>query len=173
MAHPRSLQESLDNRFLGRQRVVQRAAWVLMLLVILAALAGFLGTSPLATELVEVEQDGARYELEKPRFTRYQHAERMHLRVEAPAAHGEELKVSFSADFVANNAVTGVTPDADGGGADADGSYYSFKVEDWSAPILLSFAYEPRKAFHAPGDVTVTAGESASARLAADQFVYP
>ncbi|HWH07835.1 MAG TPA: hypothetical protein VNX21_01460, partial [Candidatus Thermoplasmatota archaeon] len=108
-----------------------------------------------------------------PRFTRYQFAERMHVRVDAPQTQGDELTVTFSRVFVENNAVTGVTPASDGGGAGPDGSTYAFKVEDWSQPIVVAFQYEPRKSFSSPGEMTIQAGESAPVRVNLDQWVYP
>lgn len=169
----RHLRDELDETFLRRQQWTQRGLWVAMAVLIGAALLGYFGTSPRSTEVVQADADGAHYELERPRFTRYELAERMHLRVEAPQAQGEELKVTLSRDFVHNNAVTGVTPDSDGGGATADGATYTFRVEDWSQPIAIVFQYEPRKAFRSPGVMTVQAGESEPARLPLDQFVYP
>ena len=170
---PRNLHDELDPRFHKRQQVVQRALWVVMAAIIGAALLGYLGTSPLSTDVVKVDEAGAHYELERPRFTRYELAERMQLRVDAPQAQGEELKVSFSRDFVENNAITSVTPDSDGGGGGPDGATYAFQVDDWSQPLVLSFAYEPRKSFRSPGEMTVQAGESAPVKLSLDQWVYP
>lgn len=153
--------------------MAQRLLWAAMAALIGASLLGYFGTSPRSTEVVTVDEAGARYELERPRFTRYENSERMHLRVEAPQAQGDELKVSLSRDFVHNNAITGVTPDSDGGGATADGATYAFRVEDWSQQVVVSFEYEARKAFRSPGEMTVQAGGNAPVRLSLDQWVYP
>jgi hypothetical protein len=169
----RHLRDELDPTFVRRQQWTQRALWGVMALLIGAAVLGYFGTSPRATEVVQADADGAHYELERPKFTRYELAERMHLRVAAPDAQGDELKVTLSRDFAQNNAVTGVTPEPEGGGGNADGVTYSFKVEDWSEELVVSFEYEPRKSFRSPGVMTVEAGESEPVKLPLDQWVYP
>ena len=167
------LKDELDDRFLQRQWVVQRVGWAAMLLIIVLAILGIFGTSPLATTIDSQDVDDAHYEVEHARFSRYQLLDRMHVRVHAPSATGEELTLSFSREWVENNGIRGSTPEADGGGAGADGGTYTFKVDDWSQPITVAFEYETRKAFRNPGMLTITAGEGEPVQLPIDAWVHP
>jgi hypothetical protein len=167
------LRDELDDRFKRRQWRVQRAGWALLLLIVVLGMLGVFGTSPLAGKIEAVEAGGARYELEYPRFTRYQHHDRIHLRVDAPDAGGEELKVAFAAPLVENAHVGSAFPQPDGSGWDASGAVFTYKVEDWSRPIVLTFEYEPRKAFWNPGHVTVTAGDAEPVELPLAFWVHP
>ena len=172
MSHA-ELKDELDDQFLRRQWVVQRVGWGLMLFIIILALLGILGTSPMATKVETREVGDARYEVEHARFSRYQLLDRMHVRVDAPSAAGEELTISFSREWTENNAIRGSTPEADGGGAGADGGTYTYQIEDWSEPITVAFEYEARKSFRSPGTLTITAGESAPVTLPIDAWVHP
>lgn len=169
----RSLHDELDEPFLRRQWRWQRVGWALRGLVIVLAVLGVLGTSPLAAKVVSKDVDGAHYEVEYARWTRYQLLDRMHVRVHAPAAVGEELKVSFSREWVENNNVRSTTPEADGGGFGPDGATYTFQVEDWSQPMSIAFEFEPRKAFRSPGELRIAAGEGASVALPIWSWVHP
>lgn len=167
------LKDELDERFQRRQWTFQRAGWLLLLILIVASTFGLFGTSPLAGKVETREQGDARYEVEYPRFTRYQHVDRIHVRVHAPSAQGEELRIAFSNEVVENSDIRGSSPDPDGGGASAEGAVYAYKVEDWSQPIVVAFEYEPRKAFWNPGTLTVTAGDSAPVELPLAYWTYP
>lgn len=168
-----SLKSELDERFLRRQWVVQRAGWALMLLIIVLAIVGVFGTSPFASRIETREIGDARYEVEHARFSRYQLLDRLHVRVHAPSATGEELKIAFSNEWVENNGVRGATPQPEGGGASAEGATYTFAVEDWSRPIVVAFEYEARKSFWSPGTLTITAGTSLPVPLPIDAWVHP
>lgn len=167
------LQDQLDDRFARRQWLFQRVGWALLLLVVVGGLSGFFGTSPLATTVSTVESGGVKVDVEYPRYTRYQHHDRLHVKVFAPGAQGEELKVAFSNDFLLNNAIEASAPEADGGGADGNGGVYAYKVEDWSEQVVVTFAYEPRKSFGNGGTITVQAGGSEPLRVPLHFWVHP
>jgi len=165
--------DELDPRFLRRQWLWQRAGWAVMAAIILLALVGFFGTSPMASKVESKEVGSAQYEVEYPRWTRYQHLDRLHVRVLAPEATGDELRISFSREWVENNNVRSTTPEADGGGLAATGPVYSYKVEDWTRPLVVTMEYEPRKAFRSPGEITLTAGELEPVTLPLWSWVHP
>jgi len=167
------LKDELDEPFLRKQWVIQRVGWGVMLFIILLALVGVLGTSPGASTIASRDVGDAHYEVEHSRFSRYQLLDRMHVRVDAPGATGEELKIAFSNEWAENNNVRSSTPEADGGGMGSHGATYTFQVEDWSQPLVVAFEYEPRKAFRNPGTMTITAGASAPVSLPIDAWVYP
>lgn len=167
------LKDELDPRFVERQWSVQRVGWAFMLAIMVLAILGVFGTSPLATKTERAEVGGAHYEVAHPRFTRYQLLDRLHVRVEAPGATGEELKLAFSTEWVHNNGIRGTTPQADGGGAGAAGAIYTYRIEDWSEPVAIAIEYETRKAFRSTGTLTITAGELAPVELGLDAWVHP
>ncbi|HEX2022103.1 MAG TPA: hypothetical protein VHH36_05275 [Candidatus Thermoplasmatota archaeon] len=167
------LKDSLDPAFLRRQWRVQRLGWLAMAAVVAATVLGLFGTSTLAYRVARVEADGATYEVEYPRVTRYQHADRLHLRVHAPGAAGDALRVAFSPSFVANAHVLSAFPEPDGGGAGPGGAVYEYKVEDWSTTVVVTFEYESLKAFAWEGSIQVTAGDAAPVSLPLPQWVHP
>lgn len=167
------LQDELDERFLRRQWIMQRTGWALMLLIMVLAALGIFGTSPLATKTEKLADGDATYEVEHPRFTRYQLLDRLHVRIHAPSTTGDELKLAFSNDWIENNNVRSTTPEADGGGADATGGAYTYRVDDWSRPIAIAVEYETRKAFRSPGTLTITAGAAEPVQLPLDAWVNP
>ena len=167
------LQDELDERFVRTQWVVQRIGWGVMLLVIVLAILGVFGTSPLASTIDAKDVGDAHYEVEHARFSRYQLLDRLHVRVDAPSATGQELTLAFSREWVENNAIRGTTPEPDGGGLGADGGVYVFQVDDWSEPLVIAVEYETRKAFRNPGTLTITAGALAPVALPIDAWVHP
>lgn len=169
----KGLKDELHPAFLRRQWVVQRIGWALMLLIILLTIAGVFGTSPFAAKTQTRDVGDARYEVEYPRFTRYQLLDRMHVRVHAPSATGEELRLAFSTEWTESNSIRGTTPESDGGGVGADGGVYTYAVDDWSAPISIAVEYETRKAFRSPGTLTIAAGDLAPVHLPIDAWVSP
>ncbi|HWH08912.1 MAG TPA: hypothetical protein VNX21_06910, partial [Candidatus Thermoplasmatota archaeon] len=60
----RNLHDELDPTFLRRQQWTQRAMWAVMLGILGAALLGYFGSSPRATEVDRVEEGGAVYEVD-------------------------------------------------------------------------------------------------------------
>lgn len=167
------LRDELDEPFLRKQWRWQRVGWALMAIIIALAFLGILGTSPLAAKVVTQDVGGAHYEVEYSRWTRFQLLDRMHVRVHAPGATGDELKVSFSREWVENNNVRGSTPEADGGGFGPDGATYTFQVEDWMEPMSVAFEFEPRKAFRNPGELRIAAGEGEAVTLPIGSWVHP
>ena len=123
---------------------MQRVGWPLTLLIVVAAILGAFGTSPLAGRVVAVDQDGAHYEVEYPRITRHQHLDRLHVRVHAPDAQGDEPVIAFSNHFLEITRLGSNSPEPDGGGAGADGGFDSFNVTDWLRPIVITIEMEPR-----------------------------
>lgn len=167
------LKDELDMAFTRRQWRGQRIGWALMLLVIVATVLGLFGTGPLGS-IVETRDVGdAHYEVDHARFTRQLLVERIHVRVLAPSATGDDLEIAFSSDYASNNNIRGSTPDADGGGASADGATYRYEVSDWSQPVVVAFEVEARKPFSNPGVVTITAGDLDPVRMPLDAWVYP
>lgn len=167
------LKDELDPGFARRQRRVERAGWGVMILLIAASLLGVFGTGILSSGLLVHDEAGHHYEVEYARLTRYEHAERMHVRVHAPQAQGDELQVSFSKEFLDAYLVHSASPQPASGGFGPEGAAYTFRVEDWSQPFTVTFEVEARKVWWTPADVSVRAGNATAARFSIPAWVYP
>lgn len=170
---PTTTEEELDQDFLRRQWVVQRIGWAIMALVILAALLGLFGTSPLATKVERVEQSGVVVEVEHPRFTRYQFMDRLHVRVTAPGQAAEEVRVAFAPAFVARTSIESAAPQPDGTVFDAQGVAYEYRVEDWSRTLVMTFTFEPRESFRVRESLSVQVGDAAPMVVPLSMWVHP
>lgn len=166
------LRDVLDISSKRRDWRWERAGWVLIALVIVAASAGAFGGGPLANETREADLAGGEVELEYERLNRLNHVSVLVLRVHAPEAIGDQLNLTFSRDMVEIATIRSSAPSAEGG-AGPHGVLYGFPVDDWSAPITVSLEYVPERAGrHAP-TATIDVGGDASVVLPLDQFVYP
>lgn len=165
--------DTLDDEAKEREWKVDRIAWGLIALVVAASANGLLGDGPLARETVGREADGASYTLGYQDINRRDHMSTMTVAVDAPAAEGGTLQVALSPGLASALRVRSTVPDADGGGMGPEGAVYMFEVEDWSAPVRVTFEYMPDRLGRTSGEVAVTAGGGAPVRLPFAHYVLP
>jgi len=173
-AQEQRLQDALDP---GQTRAfwwLSRVAWALMALLIVAALAGLMGSGPLsrATRTVAVTGNG-RALLEYPRFTRYNTEESMQVTVEAPDATGDTLQMTLSPALNDQLQIRDVTPPPDSVSMSQDGAVYEWSVEDWSQPVLINISFYAGDWGRVRGDVGVAAGDAEDRTLGFDSWVFP
>ena len=120
--HGNGLQIDTDRAFQERFWKVQRWAWLAMLLIIVAALAGLTGKGG-ALSRAEVESGSAT--ITYPRVSRWQMADE--LSVEFASATGE-AKVMLPMSFLDSFAVEAVTPQPSEVTAVAEGQEFTFRL---------------------------------------------
>lgn len=120
----RSIEIGTDRRFQERFWTAQRIAWVVFVLIILAALAGFSGKGgPFAHGVA----DGAEADLEYPRYTRWLSSDDMELTLAPTGA--AEATVDISSDFFDIFQIENVRPAPKDSSVNADGQTLVFALE--------------------------------------------
>jgi len=152
--------------------VAQRVGWLVIAAVLFAAIAGIFGGGPISRADTSVESDGARIELEYPRFGRSRSPQELRLRIDAPNATGDTLTVAFSQSFASSTNITGTSP-PDGNGELTPESSLTWPVSDWSRPVEISINFEPRVNWRSEGSLTVTIGGLPAQQIAFTQFYFP
>jgi hypothetical protein len=161
------LQIDQDLAFEARFWVVQRVAWGVMALVILAGVAGLFGAGPLSDARVG-SADGS-LELEYERFARFHAPTTLRLRLDADGS-GEALKaVWLDRQYVDGLAIEQVTPRPEAVEVDADALRYLFRVADRGGPVEVTFQLKPERIGPLSGRAGLVDGPSVSFR----QLVYP
>jgi hypothetical protein len=159
-----------DLTFQRRAWMVQRVGWVVMALLIAAALAGVLGSGPLSRQTARAP--GA-LEVEYQRFGRYQDAETLTVRLEPAVTAVPLVRLSVNREFLDHSAIERVVPAPERVEAAERRVVYSFRVAGPGQPFPVTFNARPQRI----GPVAVTLrveSEAAHGREARfRQFAYP
>lgn len=150
-----------------REWRVQRIAWAVMALVLLAALAGLLGPGPLSRSVANAA-DGA-LRVEYNRFERLQSPSELRIRLPADAARTGTVRLRLNREFVGNVEIRDVLPEPESSSADADGFVYELDTGGSGGPVTVAVRYEYRTFGSTPVRVAIDAGPAVSF----DQWVYP
>lgn len=166
------LRDAVDPEAVRKQWRWERVGWALIALVVLAAALGLFGGGPLSDATVTAASGNATFEVAYEKWNRMNHVTLLVVRVHAPAASGEDLNVTFSREMAEITTIRSSSPSAEGG-VGPDGLLYGFPVDDWSAPVTVSFEYVPEKPGRVAPVATIEAGDLTPVRLGLPQFVYP
>jgi hypothetical protein len=153
------LAEDID--FQRREWTAQRLGWVLMGLLVLAAIAGLFGAGPLSNS--SAERDGLR--LEYDRFGRLQQS--MSLRLHFSGDERESAAVFISRQYLASVQIENITPQPQRVESDVDWLIYSFLTRQRAGGA--TFHLKPEKFGLLSGQARLEQGEPISFR----QFIYP
>jgi hypothetical protein len=136
------LEIETDSAFQERLWTLQRVAWVLMALVVIAALIGLTGRGgSYAHATVEAEGDGVA--LDYPRIARWQAADQMVLRIPDPS--GDRIDVTLSGKFAELFTVESVQPQPASSAAVADGHRLTFDLGSEAGPRSINFTLRALK----------------------------
>jgi len=122
-----------DVEFQRRQWAVQRVAWLVMTLVVLAALAGLLGAGPLS----DTSAQAGPLRVEYGRFERRHAPEELELEVAPGVANDGRIEVWLSTDYLDTIELEGMVPEPARVTADGDRMVYSFEVGDADQPVTV------------------------------------
>lgn len=150
----------------------ERIGWVLIALIVLAAVAGLFGGGPLSKRTVSAALAGGTAEVEYERWNRMNHVSILVVRVHAPGAQGEDLNLTLSHEVAESWTIRSSAPSAEGG-VGPDGILYAFPADDWSQPVTVSLEYLPERAGHQQPSAVIDVGGGEAVSLVLDQFVYP
>lgn len=120
---PQGLEVDSDRAFQEKFWVVERVGWVLMFLVVVAALAGFTGVTGAASS-GRAEAAGAT--IDHPRISRWQTGDT--LAVEFADSAAGKVEVLIPREFTKVFAIEGVTPEPSKVTATPDGQLFEFDL---------------------------------------------
>lgn len=135
---PHGLDIETDRPFQERMWVAERIGWLLMLLLVAAALAGFAGTTGPASS-ARVESGGAK--IDYPRIARWQTADTMTVEFSGSGTAQIRLPAAFADVFAIEN----VTPNPAKVVATPEGPLFEFELAQGAGPKKVNFALRADK----------------------------
>jgi hypothetical protein len=150
---------------------LQRIGWAVMVLVVIAALAGLLGSGPLSRSRTSTTSG---LQLEYERFARYQDPHRMTLRLPQSLVHAGRARVSISRTFLDGSTIESIVPQPEAQHLEGEWVAYLFRVTGGTGPATISFVITPQRIGRLVGGVRVQReGGGQSSELHLVQWTYP
>jgi len=157
-----------DLRFQRREWRVQRIGWLLMALLICAALLGVFGGGGLLTGASDSAAGGAA-KISYQRFARLSAPASLKVRFPESAVQNGMLQVAVERDYIEGVQIEHITPEPESVEVTADAIVYTFAVGDPSGAGQVAFHYTTESIGLVSGWVELADTE----RLTLRQFVYP
>ena len=154
-----------DLDFQHRQWTVQRAGWLVMLVILLAALIGLFGAGPLSSATVEAGS----LQLQYSRFERRHAPTGLELTVASTAVNQDQVEIWISIDFLQGTEITSIVPEPEEVSETDDRVVYRFSIDDRTRTPTIRFSLE----YDEPGVTTGRIGMNDGPELTFWQFVYP
>ena len=154
-----------DLDFQHRQWTVQRAGWLVMIAILLAALIGLLGAGPFSSATVEAES----LQLQYARFERRHAPTDLEMTIASSAVSQNQVEVWISADYLAGVEITSIVPEPEEVREADDQVVYRFIIDDQAHMPTILFSLE----YDNPGPTTGRVGLIGGPELTFWQFVYP
>lgn len=160
-----SLEIDQDLEFERRQWTFQRAAWVVMALILLMAFVGLLGGGPLS----QAKQTSGPLALQYDRLSRERAPSELQLQVAAGTASDGEIAISLNDGFLDKVDVERVVPEPAEMEAAVGRVIYRFAVADPDQFTTIVFHVQPDEPGVAQGRLGLIAGEE----ITFSQLIYP
>jgi len=161
---PAPLALNADPKQYSRELRLQRVAWPLMFLLLLAAALGLFGQGPLAE--IELRTEDGRLQVETERFMRRRSDSLLRLWVQ-PASGQLQLEMPLA--YAEGLGVEKVFPEPEHRQASGHTVRWRFAVGRTDAPVMLRLKVRPEALGRLEGWLSVDGGP----RLALRHFVYP
>ena len=161
------LEVGQDLGFERRTWAVQRAAWVVMLLILAAALVGLVGRGPLSR--ATAGDPGSGLWAEYSRFERYQAPTVVRVHLGPGAGQGGKVRLWLSREFIETVDLEHVYPEPEAVEAAADRLTYVLATPDPSQPLAITYQFKSQQYWGRP----VRLGLEAGPELQFSQFFYP
>jgi hypothetical protein len=160
-----SLEVGQDLAFQQREWKVQRAAWVVALLVLVAGFAGLLGGGPLS----QTEASSGPLALEYDRFARKRAPTELRARLEPEVTSEGEFSLWLSETYLDKVDVNRVLPEPIEMAAASDRVVFRFLAANPGEPAEITFALEPSEPGLVHGNVGLVNGQD----VGFDQVIFP
>lgn len=154
-----------DLTYQRREWVFERVGWGVMLLIVLAALAGLIGKGPASDATAHAE--GLRVEYE--RYLHYHASTALTVRVDGSETDRDEIRLGISREFLERVEVTQIAPESLRVETAGDRQVFVFRVAERGAPAAVTMRFEPDK----PGSLAAEVGLDGRGAVRLEMFVYP
>jgi len=155
-----------DLPYQRREWFVERVGWALMLLLVLAALLGLLGSGPLSQAVASATD--ASMQVEYPRFDRYQSPTELRVHLQ-PTPGMDTGRLWLDREFIDRVQLARIDPEPLATAVAPDRFVYSFGLLPADAPVTITFHLEPNRF----GRMPVRLGLVDGPELAFTVFVLP
>ena len=162
-----SLEIVQDMTFQRRAWIVQRIAWTVMMLMIVAAGLGLFATGPLSGTSTSTD-DGA-LRIEYGRFARHDAQTDLHIDVGPAAVQEGEVQIRADRAFLDTYQIEHITPEPDSADIESDGITWTFTVGELTQPGQIGLRVRPGSVGIRRGEIGIAGGEMLTIR----QLVYP
>ena len=159
------LEHNRDLLFQRREWAIQRAGWLVMLAIIVAALIGLLGSGPLSSATAEAGP----LQLEYSRFERRHAPSELKVTVANGAESQDQIVLWISTDYITSAEITSIVPEPEEMSEAEDQMVYRFSIYDEAQTPTIQFALE----YDDPGHTTGRMGMIGGPELTFWQFIYP
>jgi hypothetical protein len=159
------IKEDLEHE--RREWKVQRIAWILMALVLVAAVLGLFGDG-LFSEGTASTPDGS-FALDYPRLARFEAPTTLTARFAPPAADEESLSLWLEGSYLRDLEIERMTPEPESTMTEDGGVRFVYAARETSEPFEVTLHVR----FERFGSVSGRVGTSSGAALSVRHFVYP
>ncbi len=156
-----------DHDFQRRSWRLQRVGWIVLVVVIAAALLGLFGSGPLAHTTVGAPGDPLR--LEYDRSGRFDAPSTLTALLRPSTRRPGEAILHLDRGFTDHFQIERVQPTPDRTEAGPDHSVYAFRVTGPGEPVRVTFRLRPDRV----GPLTGRVRQDGGSWLTCTQFVYP
>jgi hypothetical protein len=158
----RGLELDQDMPFQERAWRAERIAWIVLTLIVVAALIGLFGTGPLSSTTAGNAESGltASYE----RFVRHDGQSSLELQVSPDQASEGQVEVWLSAGYLEDIELQQLSPQPDEVRTDGERDIFVFLVDDPASPISITLLFRPDTMGRISGDIGVVDGPTVSVR---------
>ena len=167
--HVGDLEVNEDIGFERRLWAIQRIGWVVMALVVVAAILGLLGPGLLSTGAKASNENADLSVEEYERFVRYMSPTDLRMQLHPGASTEGEARISLDRKYMEGFQVQQVTPHPQRVEAGPDAYTYVFAVGQLNQPTAVTFNLQPQKVGLLQGQARLEGEEPVSFT----QFVYP
>lgn len=162
-----SLELDQDLKFQHREWAVQRAGWLVMALVVIAALLGLFATGPLSGTSATTNDEALR--IEYGRFARHEAHSTLHLEISPQAVQNGQVQVHVNQAFVDTWEIESITPEPESSTLEADGITWSFTTGELTDAVRVLIRIRPDDIGIGRGEISLVGGVPLSFR----QIIYP
>jgi hypothetical protein len=167
MSQTRSLDVQHDDAFQKSEWRIQRVGWAAWSAIVIAALAGLLGTGPLS-HADSSASDGS-LSVKYDRFLHYHKPAVLEVLVNSRAEDDQPLRLKLSRSFLDRIQILRIEPEPEEQSLAENGVIYAFTQEGAPDLFKVLFHFEYEKFGNTTGSVELIGGGSAGFQ----QFVYP
>jgi hypothetical protein len=162
------LDEGRDIAYQRREWIAQRIGWVMIALLVVAALLGMLGSvGPFATAHM-MASDGS-IDIDYTRLERHHAPARIVIEVAPEFAETSEVRLWLDADYVQTTGLQSIVPEPESVELGSERVIYVFAIGEGNGPAEISFAYEHDGLWQQEARLGLVNG----ATVELNQFIFP